>query len=368
MGEEKAVDVGGKEAGAQFTEGARFLEDNDAYSLYIDANTEVLNKGEINTLILEQIAASGGGSGGLPVPQTLALESELPDISTGAGQIYNFLIEDMDVTAPGKQGQAWAGATTWTTFVDLVQTLSTNFFQQNADGQWEIAADIQTLIDGALQASQIETTEPTDESPTNHVTAASRLWAMMGAAFASLSTTAKTIVGAINEVAANIVTVANNLGIHAGNANIHVTTADKDTWNAKQPAITATGTENLLTAPAAAGGQPGTKPVADLMTKQPAVTLTDPTQADIDALGKVLTGTVSLYSASGISRNISGFIGNGLLQIVGSWGTLTISDCSCPISIQVDAATTLNITGCCDVTVGSSDTVTIGTVSVGEVW
>jgi hypothetical protein len=86
----------------------------------------------------------------------------------------------------------------------------------------------------------IITTEPSSASTDSQVTSSKRLWTMFGAALSTLTTTAKTVVGAINELVTSIAT--------------------------KQPKLTATGATNLLLAPASAGGQPTTKPVADFAT------------------------------------------------------------------------------------------------------
>jgi len=64
------------------------------------------------------------------------------------------------------------------------------------------------------------------------------VWSWFGAALATLKTTAKTAIGAINEL-----------------------------FDGKQNRITATGAANLLTAPASAGGQPGIKAISSFLTE-----------------------------------------------------------------------------------------------------
>jgi hypothetical protein len=167
----------------------------------IDPNDEVLNKGEIVTAINSAIGAIEMG---LPFPNTIELESGLPDISSGAVTTFNYIIENMDVSSTDavRQGQAWVaqGGTAWTKVVDLVNQLSLAAFKQLADGSWVLADDIQALIDGAVQGSQIQTTEPIVDSTDTQIPSAKRIWTMMGAALSTLTTTAKTIVGAINEL------------------------------------------------------------------------------------------------------------------------------------------------------------------------
>jgi len=57
--------------------------------------------------------------------------------------------------------------------------------------------------DGAVQSTALLATEPTSSSTDAQITSAKRLWTMMGAALSTLQTTAKTIVGAINELKSN---------------------------------------------------------------------------------------------------------------------------------------------------------------------
>jgi hypothetical protein len=207
-------------------------------SAQIDPDDEVLNKGEIAAVI--SAAISGIGTGSLPVPTSIELESELPDISGGAESTLYYLIENMDVSSTGavRQGQAWAaqGATVWTKFIDLVNQLSLDAFKQRTDGSWVLADDIQTLIDNAVQGSQIQTTEPPEASADTQLTSAKRIWTMLGAALSSLTTTAKTIVGAINELVSGKQATLNR----TVRTNLASTTAVTDSGGNITPGVTGT--------------------------------------------------------------------------------------------------------------------------------
>lgn len=199
---------------------------------------EVLNKKEIMDYVSSEIAEALTGV--LPIPTVLALESELPDISQGATEVYYFVINNMDVSSPTleRQGRAWCGVgdTTWQKIVDTVNTLSSDSFQQKQDGSWIINEATQTLIDGAIQNSQITTTEPnssstdqeipstksvytglekkinkssidviepTSSSTDNTVPSSKLINSMMGDNLSSLTTENKTVVGSLNELNQN---------------------------------------------------------------------------------------------------------------------------------------------------------------------
>ena len=199
---------------------------------------EVLNKKEIMDYVSAEIAEALTGV--LPIPTVLALESELPDISEGSKETYYFVINNMNITSPilERQGRAWCGvgATTWQKIVDTVNTLSSDSFQQKEDGSWIINEATQTLIDGAIQNSQITTTEPNSSSTDQEVTSAKSVYtglekriskssidvieptslstddtvpssklinSMMGGNLSSLTTKDKTVIGSLNELNQN---------------------------------------------------------------------------------------------------------------------------------------------------------------------
>ena len=199
---------------------------------------EVLNKKEIVDYVSAEIAEALTGV--LPIPTVLALESELPDISQGATEVYYFVINNMNVSSPTleRQGRAWCGVgdTTWEKIVDTVNTLSSDSFQQKEDGSWIINEATQTLIDGAIQNSQITTTEPNSSSTDQEVPSAKSVYtglekkinkssidvieptssstdntvpssklinSMMGGNLSSLTTENKTVVGSLNELNQN---------------------------------------------------------------------------------------------------------------------------------------------------------------------
>ena len=199
---------------------------------------EVLNKKEIMDYVSAEIAEALTGV--LPIPTVLALESELPDISQGATEVYYFVINNMNVSSPTleRQGRAWCGVgdTTWQKIVDTVNTLSSDSFQQKQDGSWIINEATQTLIDGAIQNSQITTTEPNSSSTDQEVTSAKSVYtglekkinkssidvieptssstdntvpssklinSMMGGNLSSLTTENKTVIGSLNELNQN---------------------------------------------------------------------------------------------------------------------------------------------------------------------
>ena len=199
---------------------------------------EVLNKKEIMDYVSAEIAEALTGV--LPIPTVLALESELPDISGGSEEVYYFVINNMNVSSPTleRQGRAWCGVgdTTWEKIVDTVNTLSSDSFQQKQDGSWIINEATQTLIDGAIQNSQITTTEPNSSSTDQEVPSAKSVYtglekkinkssidvieptslstdntvpssklinSMMGGNLSSLTTENKTVVGSLNELNQN---------------------------------------------------------------------------------------------------------------------------------------------------------------------
>lgn len=199
---------------------------------------EVLNKKEIMDYVSAEIAEALTGV--LPIPTVLALESELPDISQGATEVYYFVINNMNVSSPTleRQGRAWCGVgdTTWQKIVDTVNTLSSDSFQQKQDGSWIINEATQTLIDGAIQNSQITTTEPNSSSTDQEVPSAKSVYtglekkinkssidvieptslstdntvpssklinSMMGGNLSSLTTENKTVIGSLNELNQN---------------------------------------------------------------------------------------------------------------------------------------------------------------------
>ena len=199
---------------------------------------EVLNKKEIVDYVSAEIAEALTGV--LPIPTVLALESELPDISGGSKEVYYFVINNMNISSPTleRQGRAWCGvgATTWEKIVDTVNTLSSDSFQQKQDGSWIINEATQTLIDGAIQNSQITTLvpnssstdqevpsaksvytglekriskssidviEPTSSSTDNTVPSSKLINSMMGGNLSSLTTGNKTVIGSLNELNQN---------------------------------------------------------------------------------------------------------------------------------------------------------------------
>lgn len=199
---------------------------------------EVLNKKEIVDYVSAEIAEALTGV--LPIPTVLALESELPDISRGSKEVYYFVINNMNISSPTleRQGRAWCGvgATTWEKIVDTVNTLSSDSFQQKQDGSWIINEATQTLIDGAIQNSQITTLgpnssstdqevpsaksvytglekriskssidviEPTSSSTDNTVPSSKLINSMMGGNLSSLTTGNKTVIGSLNELNQN---------------------------------------------------------------------------------------------------------------------------------------------------------------------
>jgi hypothetical protein len=286
----------------------------------------VLNKGEIATLIFTAIG--GIGAGGLPVPTKIELESALPDIIAGASSTLYYLIENMDVISPDtvRQGMAWvaSGGTTWTKFVDLVNQLSLDAFKQRDDGSWVLADDIQTLIDGAVQGSQIHATEPTAASTDLQITSAKRLWSMLGGALSTLTTTAKTITGAINEL------VSGKQAAIPGTAG-YVKATD----------TAGTAAVQAVPIPVADGGTGATDlPGAQtngFMTLGPNTAYTVHSQADIDAIPRDCTGTLSITIAPDYSGSIAliGFrSGSRSLSTTSSMNVLFQNTTAGPLSVR----------------------------------
>jgi hypothetical protein len=188
---------------------------------------ELLNRGEIDSTINNIVASAI--SGVLPIPVVLDKESSLPNIIGGSGSVQYFVIEDMDVSSTDavRQGRAWCGVgeTSWHILLDLVNALSTDSFKQKSDGEWVLAESVQALIDGAVQGSQILTAEPTSAATDSQVVSGKRLWSMFGAALSTFKTTAKTVVGAVNEL---FDLVAAKQGTLSGTAGQVVTYTDTD--------------------------------------------------------------------------------------------------------------------------------------------
>ena len=201
----------------------------------IDSNDEVLNKGEIinsiNNIVSQAI------SGVLPIPTVISKESELPDISQGAKEVYYFVVENMDITSPTllRQGRVWCGIgdTEWNKIIDVVNTLSENSFKQDSDGTWDLNDSTRSLIDNSVQSSQILITEPSSNDENNQLTSAKANYKalekkvdkasiitvepteentneqivgakvikdFLGSTTASLNTNSKTVVDSINEL------------------------------------------------------------------------------------------------------------------------------------------------------------------------
>lgn len=209
----------------------------------IDSNDEVLNKGEIinsiNNIVSQAI------SGVLPIPTVINKESELPDISQGATEVYYFVVENMDVTSPTllRQGRVWCGIgeTEWNKIIDVVNTLSENSFKQDSDGVWDLNDSTRSLIDNSVQSSQILITEPSSNDENNQITSAKANYKalekkvdktsiitvepteentneqivgakaiknILGSATTALSTNSKTVVDSVNELNTNKASVS----------------------------------------------------------------------------------------------------------------------------------------------------------------
>jgi hypothetical protein len=161
----------------------------------------ILNKGEIQAIVNDIMSAL---SQGLKTPELIDKESGLPDAEDAPNGTY-YVVQNLDVTAAGQQGRAWKNdalsETDWQIVIDNVFAPDEEWIGLTEGGALTIPADIQALINGALQSSQLDPGEPTASSTDLKITTAKRLWTMMGAALSTLATTAKTIVGAINELA-----------------------------------------------------------------------------------------------------------------------------------------------------------------------
>jgi hypothetical protein len=120
----------------------------------------VLNKGEIQTLINATVAPS---SQGLKTPGVIDKESNLPAASDVLNGTY-YVVQELDLTAPGQQGRAWKNdalsETTWQVVIDQVFAPDGTTIDLDDAGALKIADAYQALINGAVQGSQVEQSLP----------------------------------------------------------------------------------------------------------------------------------------------------------------------------------------------------------------
>jgi hypothetical protein len=117
---------------------------------------ELLNKGEVDELVQQAIAGLGGG--GLKVPVAIDLESSLPSPSLAEDGDY-YKIGNMDITAPGSNGEAWFNSSVstqaWQKLVDYAVPPDNVTIHLNQAGKLELMPDLVTSIDGAIQHSEL---------------------------------------------------------------------------------------------------------------------------------------------------------------------------------------------------------------------
>jgi hypothetical protein len=96
-------------------------------------------------------------SQGLKTPGLIDKESDLPDASTVDNGTY-YVVQDLDVTAPGQQGRVWKNdtlsPTDWQIVVDNVAAPDEEWIGLTQGGALTVSAAIQALINGAVQGSQ----------------------------------------------------------------------------------------------------------------------------------------------------------------------------------------------------------------------
>jgi hypothetical protein len=169
----------------------------------ISGDDELWNKKEIRDAIGNAVA---GLSSGLKMPVSLDLESNLPDpAGADAGDYYR--ISNMDVSAAGYSGEAWFNPDIAT---DAWQkTISTAFapdgvtIELDGNGQLTIAADVQELIDGAVQEAQVLKTAVDNTATDEQVLSAKNIFDnLLGDKAADLRDgfTVKKVIPALNQL------------------------------------------------------------------------------------------------------------------------------------------------------------------------
>jgi hypothetical protein len=92
-------------------------------------------------------------SQGLKTPALIDKESELPDASEEPNGTY-YVVQDLDVTAPGQQGRVWKNdvlsETAWQVVIDNVFAPDEEWVGLTAGGALTLTSDIQALINGAV--------------------------------------------------------------------------------------------------------------------------------------------------------------------------------------------------------------------------
>jgi hypothetical protein len=139
------------------TKRAYLLKDKAVPAVWedIDAGDELWNKQEVEDAINSAVA---GIAAGLKMPIPLDLESELPPPAEAeAGDYYR--ISNMDESAPNHSGEAWfnpdVSTSAWQKTINTAFAPDGVTLELNGDGELAIRADVQALIDGAVQKGQL---------------------------------------------------------------------------------------------------------------------------------------------------------------------------------------------------------------------
>ncbi|MDR1252916.1 MAG: hypothetical protein LBK62_12270 [Treponema sp.] len=134
----------------------------------------ILNKGEIQAIVNDIMAAL---SQGLKTPGVIDKESNLPDASEADNGTY-YVVQELDVTAPGQQGRAWKNDTlspdAWQVVIDNVYAPDEEWINLTQSGALTLDADKQALINEALQSSQVEQTLPESDDQADETKLISR--------------------------------------------------------------------------------------------------------------------------------------------------------------------------------------------------
>ncbi|MDR2020681.1 MAG: hypothetical protein LBQ14_07965, partial [Treponema sp.] len=169
----------------------------------VDPDDELWNKKEIQNAINDAIA---GFSTGLKMPVSLDMESHLPDPATAETGDY-YRISNMDVSMPGQSGEAWfnpdISTTAWQKTINAAFAPDNTTLELNGDGQLAIKADVQALIDGAVQEEQVVTTPVTGSATDTEVLSAKNVFDhILGEAVAALRDgfATKRVVPALNQL------------------------------------------------------------------------------------------------------------------------------------------------------------------------
>jgi hypothetical protein len=109
----------------------------------------ILNKGEIDALVNDIMAAL---SQGLKTPSAIDKESDLPAASSAPNGAY-YVVQNLDVTAPGQQGRAWknnaVSSGDWQVVIDNVFSPDDEWISLTESGALTLHPDVREIVNNA---------------------------------------------------------------------------------------------------------------------------------------------------------------------------------------------------------------------------